>query len=57
MKINIDQIMNDPKTLFEEMMRSDPEFVKFVNANKGKTLEQIAQDNMIDINALNKLIG
>lgn len=57
MNINIDQIMKDPKVLFDEMMRTNPDFVRFVNANKGKSAEQIAKDNNLDLSMLGKLMN
>lgn len=42
----------DPDEFFNELLRDDPKFRKFYEDNKGKTPEQIAKENGIDINLL-----
>ena len=51
----ISQIKNmmagkNPDTMFAELYNNNPQFKQFVDANKGKTPEQIAQENGIDPN-------
>ena len=48
----IKQMMSgkDPNAMFDQMMQSNPQFAQFVNANKGKSAEQICQENGIDLN-------
>ncbi len=49
-------MMGDPRALFEQMMRDDPSFRKFVNDNAGKNPEQIARENGIDPAEVQRLI-
>lgn len=42
----------NPDEYFNELMRNNPQFRQFVEANRGKTPEQIAGENGIDINLL-----
>lgn len=39
----------NPEQIFQSMMNSNPQFRQFVEANKGKTPEQVAQENGIDL--------
>lgn len=53
----ISQIKNmvagkNPDTMFSDLYNNNPQFRQFVDANKGKSPEQIAQENGIDINLL-----
>ena len=41
------------EAVYNQMM-SNPQFKQFVEANKGKTPEQIARENNIDLSILNK---
>lgn len=47
----------NPKTVFDRMMQSNPQFANFMQQNQGKTPEQIAQENGIDFNNIRRLIG
>ena len=38
----------DPNKVYEEMMKTNPKFAKFVKENEGKSPEQIAKENGID---------
>ena len=40
----------NPEQIARQMMRSNPQFRQFVEANKGKTPEQVAQEHGIDLN-------
>lgn len=42
----------NPDALFNTMYNSNPEFRRFVDANKGKSPEQIAQENGVDLGQL-----
>lgn len=42
----------NPDTMFSDLYNNNPQFRQFVDANKGKSPEQIAQENGIDINLL-----
>ena len=41
----------NPEQIAQQMMQSNPQFRKFVEANKDKTPEQVARENGIDLNA------
>lgn len=43
--------------VYNQLMQSNPQFKQFVEQNRGKSPAQIAQENGIDINFLNSLIG
>lgn len=42
----------NPDQIAQQMMRSNPQFRQFVEANKGKTPEQVAKENGIDLNQI-----
>lgn len=42
----------NPDEYFNELMQKNPQFRQFVESNRGKTPEQIASENGIDINLL-----
>lgn len=44
----ISKILRDPSAAYEEMMENNPEFRKFVEENKHKSIEQIAMDYNVD---------
>lgn len=46
-----------PGAVYEMMMKSNPQFASFVNANRGKTPEQIARENGIDPASLKQLLS
>ena len=51
------QIKNgNPNVLYQQMLNNNPQFRQFVEQNKGKTIEQIANENGIDVNALMQII-
>ena len=53
---NIRQLINgDPTAAFGRMMQN-PQFRQFVEANKGKTPEQIASEYGIDFNQVRNLM-
>lgn len=45
----------DPDQMLQQLMNTNPKFRQFVEANKGKSPEQIAQEYGIDMNLLNKI--
>ncbi len=45
----------NPEQVMQAMMRDDPQFAEFINANKGKSPEQIASEHGIDINAIKQM--
>lgn len=54
---NIMQLMNmlksgNPQQMAQQMMMSNPQFRQFVEANKGKTPQQVARENGIDLDQL-----
>lgn len=46
----------NPNAIYQQMMQSNPQFAKFINDNKGKSPEQIAQENGIDMNLLQQFM-
>lgn len=46
----------NPEAFFRQLMSSNPQFRNFINSNQGKTAEQIARENGIDINAVYKMM-
>lgn len=40
----------NPEQIAQQMMQSNPQFRQFVEQNKGKTPEQVAQEHGIDLN-------
>ena len=48
---------NNSDWLFENMMRNNPQFAKFVSDNKGKSPEQIAKENGIDYQSVLNLFN
>ena len=45
-------ISKSPNELFNEMMETNPKFKEFYEANKDKTVEQVAKENNIDLNMI-----
>lgn len=45
----------NPEALFNNMIRSNPQFAEFVHKNQGKTVEQIAKEYHVDLSVLNNL--
>lgn len=46
----------DPEALYQKMMNENPRFRAFVEENKGKTPEQIARENGIDLLQVQNLL-
>ena len=46
----------NPDELYNEMMRNNPQFRAFVEANKNKTAEQIASENGINLDNLKSML-
>lgn len=51
------QAVNNPNKMIEDMLNSNPMFREFYNANKDKSMEQVAQQYGIDPNMVKQLIG
>lgn len=47
---------SNPDVIFNNMIRTNPQFASFVNENKGKTVEQIANDYGLDISTIKQFI-
>ena len=47
--------IKDPDGMFDSLMQNNPQFRDFVAANRGKTPEQIAQENGIDLSIINMI--
>jgi hypothetical protein len=46
----------NPDALINQLEQNNPQFKQFIDANKGKSVEQIASDYGIDINSLKWLL-
>lgn len=46
-----------PQGIYENMLRDNPEFRNFVDANKGKTPQQIAADYGLDFNVVRQALN
>ena len=57
---NISSLMQltkgNPEGMFNHMMQTNPQFRSFVDANKGKSAEQIARDHGIDPSVLKQFM-
>ena len=47
---------NNPQAIYEHLLKTDANFAKFVNENKGKTAEQIAQEHGINLDEIKQYI-
>lgn len=45
----------NPQAIFDNMVRTNPQFAQFVENCKGKSVEQLASDFGVDINTLKSL--
>ena len=52
-----DLMSGNPQAVFDNLMRSNPRFAEFVRQNQGKTPEQIAAENNIDMDQIRSLLG
>lgn len=52
----MNMVKGNPQGL-ANMVQSNPKFNQFVANNKGKSVEQIARENGLDINMVRSLIG
>lgn len=46
----------NPQELYDYMLKTDKHFREFVDANKGKSAEQIAKENGIDLDGFRNLV-
>lgn len=46
----------NPEQAFQQMMQNNPQFRQFVEANRGKTPEQVAQEHGIDLSQLKSMM-
>lgn len=46
----------NPEQIAQKMMQSNPQFRQFVEANKGKTPEQVAREYGVDLNQLKSMM-
>ena len=46
----------NPEQIAQQMMQSNPKFRKFVESNKGKTPEQVARENGIDLSQFKNMM-
>lgn len=47
----------NPGQVMHQMMQGNPQFAEFINANKGKSPEQIASEHGIDISVIKRMSG
>ena len=53
----VSQLKNgNPEAIAQKMLNDNPNFRAFMEQNKGKTPEQVAQENGIDLNSIRKLL-
>ena len=50
-------VNGDPQAAYQSLMRSNPQFMQFVQMNQGKTPEQIASENGIDYSMVRKFMS
>lgn len=46
----------NPEQIAQQMMQSNPQFRQFVESNKGKTPEQVARENGIDLSQFKNMM-
>jgi LysM repeat protein len=46
----------NPEAVANTLMQTNPQFKSFVEANKGKSVEQIAQENGIDLEQIKQFL-
>lgn len=46
----------NPEQMAQQMIQNNPQFRQFVEANKGKTPEQVAKENGIDLNQIMEMM-
>ena len=49
-------LKGDPNQMFNSMMQTNPQFAEFVRKNRGKTVEQIAKENGVDLGLIKNLL-
>lgn len=47
----------NPQAMYDQLMRTNPQFANFVQQNQGKTPEQIAAENGIDYSAVRRFMS
>lgn len=46
-----------PEAMYQQMMRSNPQFAQFAQSCQGKSAEQIAKENGLDLNLIRQIFG
>lgn len=46
----------NPDAIYQQMMQTNTQFAQFVNDNKGKSPDQIARENNVDMGLFHNLI-
>lgn len=56
---NITNIMKNtsPESIYNEMIKSNPQFKSFVEKNKGKSVEQIAKEYNVDLEQIKSFLN
>lgn len=52
----VNAVKGNPQGMFNNMMQTNPQFRKFVNDTRGKSVDQIAQEYGVDVSLLNNLL-
>ena len=52
----VDLARGNPQGVFNNLMKTNPQFAQFVRENKNKSPEQIAKEHGIDPESLNKFM-
>lgn len=47
----------DPSQIIQAEMQRNPQFAQFVNANKGKSAEELLRESGLDIGVIKSLLG
>jgi len=52
----VNAVKGNPQGMFNNMMQTNPQFRKFINDTRGKSVDQIAQEYGVDMSLLNNLL-
>lgn len=55
--MNMVRSMGDPNRMMENMLQTNPQFKAFYEANQGKSVEQIAQENNLDLGMVRNILN
>lgn len=52
---SIQDILMNPQKVYNDLYNNNPQFRKFIGDNQGKTPDQIARENGVNLSDINKL--